>query len=142
MGGKRNIRRGINRPSPWGFFILSSEFTQGGPSGRRTQFVDIKSNIPPQNKLLILKRNPYSISTKGCLRTDGPPCKAQMEFNSICSSQVSDAREPDEGVGDADDGEGPPEPTAAERRPHPGQLRSHAGGRGPLGRRLGPDYIG
>ena len=63
-------------------------------------------------------------------------------WNSICSSQVPDAREPDEGVGDADDGEGPPEPTAAERRPHPGQLRSHAGGRGHLGRRLGPDSIG
>ena len=50
-------------------------------------------------------------------------------MKSFSSSQVADAGEPDERVGDADDGEGAPEAAAAERRPHARQLRGHVADR-------------
>ena len=40
-------------------FTLDVCTIQGGPSGRGIQYVDIKLKVPPQYKLLILKRNSY-----------------------------------------------------------------------------------
>ena len=47
---------------------------QGGPSGRRTLFVDIKLKFHPQYELLILNTTFISMSTKGCPRPEGTPC--------------------------------------------------------------------
>ena len=47
---------------------------QGGPSGRGTQFVDIKLKVLQQSELLVLSTTLTPMSTKCVPRPDGPPC--------------------------------------------------------------------
>ena len=54
------------------------ETLQGGPSGHRQPFVDIKLKVPPHYELLILlSATLTSMSTKGC--PDGPPCTSTLK---------------------------------------------------------------
>ena len=62
----------------------SRTFLQSCPSGRETQFADIKLKVLTEYKLLIIKCN-YSMSAKTCPRpcTDGPPCVLYNQITAL-----------------------------------------------------------
>ena len=49
------------------------EAVQGGPAGFALPFVDIKTKVPSQYRLLILKQN-SQFDKKVIVQSDGPPC--------------------------------------------------------------------
>ena len=58
-GGRRRVRVCQRQCELQGFLKGNKDTVQGGQTGRGTQFVDIKSKVPPQCKLLLLTHKSY-----------------------------------------------------------------------------------